>query len=101
MVRNKNGVMLRGRNSIVNGRAVASFPVKPCGLHGRLSDGNLPHLVGTPSHQSALGQGPFAGHGCELVSVLEGYAQFSDFISSDDPVIETRPGFEPIEWRHA
>jgi hypothetical protein len=30
-------------------------------------------------------------------SMLEGYAQFSEFISSDDPVIETRPGFETGE----
>ena len=29
--------------------------------------------------------------------MLEGYAQFSEFISSDDPVIETRPGFEAGE----
>jgi hypothetical protein len=27
-------------------------------------------------------------------SMLEGYAQFSEFVSSDDPVIDTRPGFE-------
>jgi hypothetical protein len=27
-------------------------------------------------------------------SMLEGYAQFSEFIRSDDPVIETQPGFE-------
>ena len=27
-------------------------------------------------------------------SMLEGYAQFSEFITSDDPVIETRPGFD-------
>ncbi len=32
-------------------------------------------------------------------SMLEGYAQFSEFISSDDPTIETRPGFEPTDWR--
>ena len=30
-------------------------------------------------------------------SMLESYAQFSEFISSDDPVIETRPGFETGE----
>ena len=30
-------------------------------------------------------------------SMLEGYAQFSEFISSDDPVIETRPGFDAGE----
>ncbi len=32
-------------------------------------------------------------------SMLEGYAQFIEFITSDDPVIETRPGFEPESWR--
>jgi hypothetical protein len=26
--------------------------------------------------------------------MLEGYAQFSEFITSGDPVIETRPGFK-------
>ena len=29
--------------------------------------------------------------------MLEGYAQFSEFISSDGPMIETRPGFETGE----
>jgi hypothetical protein len=29
--------------------------------------------------------------------MLEGYAQFSEFITSDDPVVETRQGFALAE----
>ncbi len=29
-------------------------------------------------------------------SLHEGYAQFSEDTTSDDPVVETRPGFEPM-----
>jgi hypothetical protein len=34
-------------------------------------------------------------------SMLEGYAQFCEYITSDDPVIETRPGLEPMAQRTA
>jgi hypothetical protein len=32
-------------------------------------------------------------------SMLEGYAQFSEYITSDDPAIETWSGLEPMAQR--
>jgi hypothetical protein len=131
--------------------AVATFPVKPCGLPGRRMLGTYPRVRMAwgpfPADDQVLWvTGPLRCHGkradkccgptksapvkgrqpCmhtqldsadridwllvrgfdpvpaqRLVfvrwSMLEGYAQFSEFISSDDPMIETRPGFETGE----
>jgi hypothetical protein len=30
-------------------------------------------------------------------SMLEGYAQFSEYVTSEDPVIDTRDGLEPVD----
>ena len=47
----------------------------------------------------ACGFDPVRAHRLTFVrwSMLEGYAQFSEFVTSDDPVVEIRPGFETGE----
>jgi hypothetical protein len=47
----------------------------------------------------ARGFDPVRAHRLIFVrwSMLDGYAQFSEYITSDDPVIEMRPGFETGE----